>query len=65
MEKATRTATEKAFEAARENSFKCALDPSMHLATVKGTTNVFIGAGLDNVSNQISGQARWLKNDAV
>lgn len=46
-----------------KNSYKCILDPNRHLATVKGTSNIFIGAALDNDTNQLKGQARWIKND--
>jgi hypothetical protein len=65
VNKINKGSAEKAFKAATENSYKCLLDPSMHLATVKGRTDVFIGAGLDNATNKVSGQARWVKNDAV
>ncbi|NHM30674.1 hypothetical protein [Neobacillus terrae] len=64
VDKIYKDAGEKAFKAATENSYKCLLDPSMHLATIKGTTDVFIGTGLDNATNKVKGQARWLKNDA-
>ncbi|MFC4799466.1 hypothetical protein ACFPA1_08855 [Neobacillus sp. GCM10023253] len=64
VDKIYKGAVEKAFKAATENSYKCLLDPSMHLATIKGTTDVFIGTGLDNATNKVKGQARWLKNDA-
>jgi hypothetical protein len=65
VKKMNKGAVEKAFKAATENSYKCLIPPSMHLANIKGTTDVFIGTGLDNVTNKVSGQARWLKNDAV
>lgn len=65
VDKIYKGAVEKAFKAATENSYKCLLDPSMHLATKKGTTDVFIGAGLDNATNKVKGQAEWLKNDEV
>ncbi|WP_427108757.1 hypothetical protein [Lysinibacillus xylanilyticus] len=65
VDKINKGVTEKAFKAATENSYKCLLDPSMHLATIKGTTDVFIGSGLDNATNKVKGQARWLKNDTV
>lgn len=65
VDKIYKGAVEKAFIAATENSYKCLLDPSMHLATMKGTTDVFIGSGLDNATNKVKGQARWLKSDAV
>lgn len=58
-------AIKQAFNAATENTFKCILDPSMHLATIKGSPDVFLGTGLDNVTDKIKGQARWLENDAV
>ncbi|ULT59609.1 hypothetical protein L1999_14245 [Neobacillus drentensis] len=64
VDKIYKGAVEKAFKAATENSYKCLLNPSMHLATIKGTTDVFIGTGLDNATNKVKGQARWLKNDA-
>ncbi len=54
-----------AFKAATENSYRCLLDPSMHLATIKGSSDVFLGSGLDNITNKVRGQARWLENDAV
>lgn len=56
---------EQAVGQAIENSYRCILDPSKHLATIKGTTDVYIGGALDNATNQVAGQARWLKNDAV
>jgi hypothetical protein len=65
VDKINKGAIEKAFIAATENSYKCLLDPSMHLATIKGTTDIFIGSGLDNATNKVKGQARWLKNDAA
>lgn len=65
VDKINKAAIERAFKAATENSFKCLLDPSRHLATIKGTSDVFIGSALDNVTNQVKGQARWLENDAV
>lgn len=65
VSKMNKVATEQAFKTAIENSYKCILDPSMHLATFKGTSDVFLGAGLDNASNQVRCQARWLKNDEV
>ena len=65
VDKINKVAVEQAFKAATENSFKCLLDPSMHLATIKGTSDVFLGSGLNNVTNKVKGQARWLKNDAV
>jgi hypothetical protein len=65
VDKINKGAIEKAFIAATENSYKCLLDPSMHLATIKGKTDVFIGSGLDNATNKVKGQARWLKNDAA
>jgi hypothetical protein len=65
VDKIKKGAVEKAFKAVTENSYKCLLDPSMHLATIKGTTDVFIGSGLDNATNKVKGQARWLKNDTV
>ena len=58
------TAIQNAFENAIANSYKCILDPTKHLATIKGTSNVYIGSALDNSTNQLAGQARWLKNDA-
>ena len=64
VDKIKKDATQKAFDKAVQDSFKCILDPSKHLATIKGTTDVYIGAALNNENNQLSGQARWLKNDA-
>ena len=58
-------AIEQAFKEATINSYKCFLDPSMHLATFKGNSDVFLGAGLDNTTNKVSGQARWIKNDSA
>lgn len=59
-------AVEQGFKAATENSYKCLLDTSkMHLATIKGKTDVFIGSGLNNATNKVEGQARWIKNEAV
>ena len=58
-------AIEQAFKAATKGTYRCVLDSSAHLATVKGTTNVYLGTGLDNVTNKITKQARWLENDAV
>jgi len=65
VDKEYKDAVKKAFSTATENSYKCLIHPSMHLATIKGTTDKFIGASLDNATNQVKGQARWLKNDAV
>lgn len=65
VDKINKIATEQALKTAIENSYKCLLDPSMHLATLKGTSDVFLGAGLDNVSNQVKGQARWFKNNEI
>lgn len=65
VDKINGEALEHAFKAATENSYKCILDPSMHLATIKGSSDVFLGSGLDNITNKVSGQARWLENDAV
>jgi hypothetical protein len=65
VDKINEEAIERAFKAATENTYKCLLDPSMHLATIKGSSDVFLGAGLDNVTNKVKGQARWLENDAV
>lgn len=65
VDKINKVAIERAFKAATENSYKCLLDPSRHLATIKGTSEVFLGSALDNVTNQVKGQANWLKNDAV
>lgn len=65
VDKINGEALEQAFKAATENSYKCILDPSMHLATIKGSSDVFLGSGLDNITNKVSGQARWLENDAV
>jgi len=65
VDKINETALGRAFKAATENSYKCLLDPSMHLATIKGSSDVFLGSGLDNITNKVSGQARWLENDAV
>lgn len=65
VDKINGDALEQAFKAATENSYKCLLDPSMHLANIKGSSNVFLGSGLDNITNKVSGQARWLENDAV
>lgn len=65
VDKINEEAIERAFKAATENSYKCLLDPSMHLATIKESSDVFLGAGLDNVTNKVKGQARWLENDAV
>ncbi len=65
VDKINGEAIEKAFKAATENSYKCLLDPSMHLATIKGSSDVFLGSGLDNITNKVSGQARWLENDVV
>ncbi|NLV29208.1 MAG: hypothetical protein GXY57_03530 [Erysipelotrichaceae bacterium] len=65
VDKINGEALEQAFMAATENSYKCILDPSMHLATIKGSSDVFLGSGLDNITNKVSGQARWLENDAV
>lgn len=64
VDKIKKDATKKAFDKAVQDSFKCILDPSKHLATIKGTTDVYIGAALNNENNQLSGQARWIKNDA-
>lgn len=63
-DKINKSAVEHAFKEATANSYKCILDPTKHLATIKGTTDVYIGAALDNNTNQLAGQARWLKNDA-
>lgn len=65
VNKINKNTVEQGFKAATDNSFKCILDPSMHLATIKGTTNVYIGGALDNTTNRVAGQARWLKNDSV
>lgn len=65
VDKINKVAIERTFKAATENSYKCLLDPSMHLATIKGTSDVFLGSGLDNATNKVKGQARWSKNDAV
>lgn len=65
VDKINGEALERAFKAATENSYKCLLDPSMHLATIKGSSDVFLGASLDNITNKVKGQARWLENDAV
>lgn len=65
VDKVNKIATEQAFKKAMENSYKCLLDPSMHLATIKETSDVFLGTGLDNVSNQVKGQARWLKSKEI
>ena len=53
VDKIKKGAVEKAILAATENSYKCILDPSMHLATIKGTEDVFIGSGLDNATNKV------------
>lgn len=37
----------------------------MHLATRKGTADVFLGTALANDTNQIRGQASWIKNESV
>lgn len=63
-EKAKNATIQRSFEEVTKNSYKCILDPSKHLATIKGTTDVYIGGALDNKTNQVAGQARWLKNDA-
>ena len=65
VDKINGEALEQAFKAATENSYKCILDPSMHLATIKGSSDVFLGSGLDNITNKVNGQARWLENDVV
>lgn len=65
VDKINSDAVKNAFKAATENSYKCLLDPSMHLATTKGTTDVFIGTGLDNATNKVKGQARWIKQDTM
>lgn len=65
VNKINKNTVEQGFKAATDNSFKCILDPSMHLATIKGTTDVYIGGALDNTTNKVAGQARWLKNDSV
>lgn len=65
VDKINKEAIERAFKTATENSYRCLLDPSMHLATIKGSSDVFLGAGLDNITNKVKGQARWLENDAV
>lgn len=64
VDKMNRAAVEHVFKEATANSYKCILDPTKHLATIKGTTDVYIGGALDNKTNQLAGQARWLKNDA-
>ncbi len=65
VDKINEEALERAFKAATENSYRCLLDPSMHLATIKGSSDFYLGTGLDNITNKVSGQARWLENDAV
>ena len=65
VDKVKNTAVKKAFEEITKNSYKCILDPSKHLATIKGRTDIYIGSALDNATNQLSGQARWLKNDVI
>lgn len=65
VDKVKRNVVKTAFEEATKNSYKCILDPSKHLATIKGTTDVYIGSALDNSTNKLAGQARWLKNDVV
>lgn len=65
VDKINRGVVKNAFKAATENSYKCLLDPSMHLATIKGTTDLFIGTGLDNATNKVKGQARWIKKDTM
>ena len=65
VDKINGEALEQAFKVATEKSYKCLLDSSMHLATIKGSSDVFLGSGLDNTTNKVSGQARWLENDAI
>lgn len=60
-----RKAAEKSFNEAVRGTFRCHLAPEMHLAFRKGQPDVFLGTGLDNISNKISGQASWIKNEAV
>lgn len=62
---ATKKFAEKSFNEAVKDTFRCTLDPGMHLAHRKGQPDAFLGTGLDNVSNKISGQASWTKNDAI
>ena len=63
VDRINKVAVQRAFKEANANSYKCILDPTKHLATIKGTTDVYIGGALDNKTNQVAGQARWLKND--
>lgn len=65
VNKVKKGTVEQAFKVATENSYRCLLDPSMHLATRKGTEDVFLGTALANDTNQIRGQASWIKNDSI
>lgn len=54
----------KAFSAAVEGTYRLKLSPGMHLAASKATAGAFRGTGLSNATNQVAGQAEWLKNNA-
>ena len=55
----------RAFNAAVENTYRLKLSPGMHLAASKDTIGAFRGTGLSNSTNQVAGQAEWLKNNAA
>ena len=64
-EQSIQHAAAKSFNNAVQGSFRCVLDPGLHLAERKGQSNVFLGTGLDNTTNKITAQASWLKNESV
>lgn len=62
---AVKKEAKQAFNNAIADSYKCILDPGKHLANIKGSPDLFIGAALDNDTNILAGQARFKVNDGV
>ncbi len=62
-DKINKSATKIAFEKATKDTYKVILDKGTHLAESHQIKGAFIGAELSDKTNDLVGQAKWLKND--
>lgn len=61
----TKKSTQKSINKALEGTFLCEIDMGTHLAHPKGQPNLSLGTELDDLTNQIRGQARFRENKTV
>ena len=63
-DKINKSVTKIAFEKATKDTYKVILEKGTHLAESHQIKGAFIGAELSDKTNDLVGQAKWLKNDA-